>query len=1228
MKLKYNIIILLFFIVLLFGNLSFGTVIHDGSSDGNVATTNYVIEQVEAESIRAVAAETNLGAKIDNEIVRSTSADTNLQNNINTYSNIIASKTLGSEGFRQIGALGGYYLDKFIEDTSSRGAARDIPVFTYNISPIADLNVSWNEGDVYDPTNGYYHLAAGSNTLVDNAINYAYWRLSNPNVVSWTTGTRPDTGNNMAICRFITGFGRIMHVSPIIPAGDLPLKTDAGHAAVMPSLVVDGLYYAAIGTNLNQIIEVGGIEYQNMSQRNVHLSKNLTNYGFVSPATVLVTYYHTNTATWVYSVTNQLPIDKWDNGTNIVNCTVSNWYRGVFLSQEGNPAMEWVYPQIEYTNYASALAGDDPVLPPGFEPYVPKCTAYIFQGGDISLREESDYWLDRRFMIRRGTISTGGGSSGSSVPSLYQVLLKSPVTGGILPSGMGNPATDDQAANKGYVDSTINKINANRAYVDSDSGNDSTALLESSILPYKTIQAAIDDAAIVASDSNRFIVTVSPGIYPENITMKNYIGINANSIEATVIKGTVNWTTNYTDSNGTELTFITVFQTNAPAIIADAGADNAYMAVNSCYLRSDYDNDITNKSVIILKRGDVEIYSTTYNELNIIPTNGSESVCNAQIFESTDGESIGGLIKFSSFNSSSIINSKDENDNISITYNHDSSYRGINTVQGGISRIQLNTAGLSYSNNIIIAYNNRATGRIGYEGVFNILSLLTTNNCNLFLGYSANGKSGESGISFKDNRVSISDGNPSNVYWGAATHDKDSVFIINTILSSSLTNYPRRYTNSGYAGNFIYITPHSDGTLLLGGALDMSAENTGEQVNPASGHLRIFIDAVSGFERPYFTDSKGNQTRIGRDSVLTVYNSETNTLQRGELIYITSGISDTSHYVKRAKADSLSTMPCFGIVTSIGGISAGNRGMILRLGRAEYIMDTTSWTAGDKLYVSPLIAGGITNVEPTGTNISQFIGWCNVSATNGSINIQITKPDILGSQLPSYYASESNLNIEINRAGTAETNLQENVNIASNALHAVDTNLQNNINVASNALHAADTNLQGNINVTSNALHMADTNLQNNINTVSNMAMNALAAFDAYITNGWTIPNNKITTIPFIENGSVSGCYDNVKNAFIPPIAGWYEVNAEITIAGNHALTIYLSRCNSSSTNNIQSGGIGALANAHDARINAVLYDDGQTNWYIIRVLENAADTISGGGTNGSSRFKGHFIGR
>ena len=919
-------------------------------------------------------------------------------------SNELANTTLGNEGIRRVGALGGYDLEEFIKDTSLRGPSRDYTTFTYSSYPATDLSVTNTGGDVYSPEEGYIHLSPGTATLTDNSVNYAYWNNTPPkNIVKWTT-TRPNVVSNIVLGVFVTAFGSILEVDPPEAAGDFPLNTRAGASQIAPSLVVNGLEYSATGTALSNVFMSAGIEYHDMRTRKEHSTLNLS-----SSNVSLVAFGRTNTGVWASTITNIVPVGKWDNGSNIVDCVSTNWYKGLFLSLQNSQKMLYIYPQAEYTNETDAIAGFDPTTPPGFTPYIPMCTEYVFQGSDTVLRVESQYWVDRRFQIRRpGTSSSSGGSS--AVPSLDRVMIAGSSLGGILPHDAGDPTDSDQLTSKHYVDSTINNVNAQRAYVDIN-GNDTTALLESSILPFKTIQKAIDTAGSMANETNRYVVTLSPGEYVEDITMSNYVSMVGVDIPSTFIIGHITFPTNYIDATGSEIGLLSVRESNGPALILNAGSDTAYIGIRSCALYSDYtDENITNKSVVLIERGLTEMSSTTYNELNVLTTNGF--IANAQIFEHTTDPLNIGLSQFTSFSSSSIINCADTNDDVSMMFTHDNTDSGcINEMIAGNFNIHLDTdaTDLVHNNNIKLVSHKRAIGRSLSMGNATRLYMDTTNNCNLFIAFSADGTGDNVAIS-RNNHIRVVSGSSSNVWFGAAVGTNDNIRIYDTeiIQNNAFNVYPRKYTALGSLGDYYINTPHQNGDQILGGALDLSALSTSSQTIPESGHVRMYANTYAGLENVMFQDSSGNIGRMARDNFFNGYNSETTTLRIGEAIYVSAGLSaDQTPIVKRCDASDPSTLPCDGIVVQVGNIATGTVGRIMRAGRTESTFNTSAFTSGDKLYVPVKINGlsMVTNVAPNGSNIVQIVGKVHLSGANGKMTVYTWKPDTLGGRVPQDYTT-------------------------------------------------------------------------------------------------------------------------------------------------------------------------------------------------------------------------------
>lgn len=928
-------------------------------------------------------------------------------------SNVLASTTLGSEGIRQVGTVGGYDLDEYFKDTALRGPSRDHPIFTYQQYPAFSLTVSNTVGDVYSPTDGYFHLDASVNTnLINNAVNFAYWNNTPPNnTIKWTT-TRPNVDNNIVLAIFVTAFGAILEVDGPEASGDFPLNTRAGASQITPSLVVgeSALTYSALGTALSNVYMTGGVEYHDMRSQKVHANLNLSGSNPCS----LVAFGRTSTSnTWDSTVTNIVPVGLWDNGTNVVACNPTNWYKGLFMALQDSGRMIYIYPQAEYTNSIEAIAGYDPVLPPGFTPYIPMCTEYVFQGSDTVLRVDGQYWVDRRFQIRRpGTTVISGGRT--PTPSLNLVMLAGGSLGGLLPYDAGLPTKGDQLTSKDYVDSKINNVNSGKAYVDKG-GNDATAQLRSSILTFQTIQKAIDAAAAVANDTNRYLVIISPGVYDlngTNIIMKEYVSLEGADIQGCIILGAIHYLTNYIDVSGSEIAKLSVFSQNEPAVVINSGSDDAYAGIRSCWLRANYDKSVAEKSVVLIKRGQAEDYGTTYHELNILTTNSSAD--HAAIFSHTTDINNQGLSTFTAFSASSILSCNDTNDEVSLMHTYDNTDAGcINECIAGNFNIVL-TGNTIHNNKIKLVSHNNAIGRTLSMGNAIRLTMDETNNCNLFMAF-AQGGSGDNVAIIRNNHVRIVSGSSSNIWFGAATTSNDNIRIYDTeiIQKNAFNYYPRRYTNEGASGHFYINTPHQNGDSIIGGAIDLFTPNSLYPIienKPNQGHIKIYLDTTVGLEQPFYMDSTGAKYRICRDTLFLGYNGETNTLNAGEVVYVYDGLTNGAQFIKRAISTDLGIAHrAWGVINTLGGIPAGGIAPVMSIGQTTSPFDTSAFSEGDILYLSSTTPGGLVKDEPlTPPAVSVQIGWVSVAATNGTMIVHIQKPDSLGKQLPSYYASYTN----------------------------------------------------------------------------------------------------------------------------------------------------------------------------------------------------------------------------
>lgn len=162
--------------------------------------------------------------------------------------------------------------------------------------------------------------------------------------------------------------------------------------------------------------------------------------------------------------------------------------------------------------------------------------------------------------------------------------------------------------------------------------------------------------------------------------------------------------------------------------------------------------------------------------------------------------------------------------------------------------------------------------------------------------------------------------------------------------------------------------------LHLSGYLDKTASVIPS--NPSANTLRMFVQTINGFELYYYLDS-GGVLRLSTDQVVVVRNVDTGTIIKGSAVYAYGSIG-TITTVKRALANSLSTMPCIGI--AIENISHNAVGRIIQVGLLSNV-NTSSYSEGNVLYVSNSVAGELTSVLPVTPNLIQSMGTILVSSS-------------------------------------------------------------------------------------------------------------------------------------------------------------------------------------------------------------------------------------------------------
>lgn len=132
----------------------------------------------------------------------------------------------------------------------------------------------------------------------------------------------------------------------------------------------------------------------------------------------------------------------------------------------------------------------------------------------------------------------------------------------------------------------------------------------------------------------------------------------------------------------------------------------------------------------------------------------------------------------------------------------------------------------------------------------------------------------------------------------------------------------------------------------------------------------------------------GNVTlQIGQENVLLVKNDDSVPLTDGMAVYI-SGANGANLLVKRALANSdLTSASTIGIVTET--LAVNGQGFITTFGTVRGL-NTNAFTEGEILYVSPTVAGALTNVKPIAPQHMVVVGYVEKkSAGNGEIFVKV-----------------------------------------------------------------------------------------------------------------------------------------------------------------------------------------------------------------------------------------------
>ena len=171
--------------------------------------------------------------------------------------------------------------------------------------------------------------------------------------------------------------------------------------------------------------------------------------------------------------------------------------------------------------------------------------------------------------------------------------------------------------------------------------------------------------------------------------------------------------------------------------------------------------------------------------------------------------------------------------------------------------------------------------------------------------------------------------------------------------------------------------------------------NVGEyddNVKPATTEGAVYYN--SGPDTLVFKSSSGGPIKIGQEEVTRVYNNTVATIPKGKAVYVTGAANDFPT-IALSRADDISTVyKTIGITKD--DISPSSFGLVVNRGLFGGV-DTTAFSPGDILHVSPDSAGEFVATNPVYPNFAFQVGTVLVvdsaggSPVGGCIQIEIVR---------------------------------------------------------------------------------------------------------------------------------------------------------------------------------------------------------------------------------------------
>ena len=333
---------------------------------------------------------------------------------------------------------------------------------------------------------------------------------------------------------------------------------------------------------------------------------------------------------------------------------------------------------------------------------------------------------------------------------------------------------------------------------------------------FTSVQDALD-SILDAADDNRYVVEVTPGIYTEDISLKDYVSVNGTGWD-TILVGTV------TATNPVEMTMVglRVDAVNAPAFVQTGAAADGESDLLGCFLGSVYDDTVAGgvvRRVIDQDSGVLFLYKECEVTL-VVNDTVHNSASTIQTIYHTHGTD---QITLESFNTWETVDTDNSGNTICGVFNTNTHVANSVRILGYRLIVTLTGTGLT---NMLNAMRN-----VGGNGDFmksrRDFSVVTPpgENAVIVMGYSS-GATVKAMLRQQLVVIVKSGVSDAHVYIGAATGVNDYIDSFAAAYGMNSDTQPGRYTADGALGTYLYQVTNDFGSTEASGLFNGSERNS------------------------------------------------------------------------------------------------------------------------------------------------------------------------------------------------------------------------------------------------------------------------------------------------------------------------------------------------------------------------------------------------------------------